>query len=1001
MIPHVPDQRKFKSNASKPFNDLVKYITEEQETVLEAVKNVKQRATSPDFSDIIDYATAKLDKESKDEKCIAVRTHGVKDLSTASIEMNAVARMNHKCKDAAYHVILSWPEHEQPAPDAIFDAAEHALAALGLKEHQYVLAVHGNTDNMHCHISVNRVHPVTFKAHHIEWAVKTLHLAARQSEIKHGWTHDKGIYIVEIDGRGKKHIVLNPDHAAALGKAPYAHPGKQTEPIFPAWHDPESLDSWLKSKVARALKRDLGGLESWPALHAWLGKHDISLSDTGGGGMRLYAVSAETGEVLDLPVSKGLRILKRSDLEKRWGPFTNSIPVTSVVPDLTHLTDYQIAQGVDDVLSRDRHPGRDPHAPPEHVLRAQQYRSRAQAEGGSGMHELSFGGLDDDGPGTDLPLPHVVHDDMGNKQTGQDPDLRRAGSGEASGRSARSLRRDDSKRAERKAQRAAARLDLRQRFSQYKRFVRVGDTEHFKRTKLAQTERRAALKLITDQSQAAKAAIPAGTKPAVRLIATVEIDAESLRRRLEAAATYQEAVEMLRSTRTPPLSWRAWLYEQANLGDQAALSALRGIVYQAQRDAKGDVGVDAPDVAEDVDAEAYREEQYHMAMARLLDEEKSELAIRSGSPNAMRPHEIDALIRRYKGVQWNVTGNGNVAYSDQGGRHLFTDRGNRITFDRVRVTDQEILLALAHAQTKFGNRLTLTGTDQVFAERMAQLAVEMDIRILNPELQYVAVRHRDRNKKKPAIVVESEPLRAAPVVEMPAPSQAQFPAGAIVEVSPSDPQDQLRAMVLAIDPEARFVTPSTARGMRLYVGPVAVALDEPAIGFAQHTGRSVYALHMTSVPMNAAGVMVEVKYDKGVVAARTLPATEHAQEDAEVVSEGVGARSAAASSESAPEALMPAPNPTPLLTAHEWLLRWAEEGNRRVSHPVAENGSVLYSVLYVADDGVVINKGRSGAVYPAPIGLILSTGDSVTVGPTAALARPTAQEKDDGRAPRR
>ena len=82
--------------------------------------------------------------------------------------MNAVAAQNTRCKAPAFHFILTWPEHEYPDPAAIFDAAEHAIKTLKLAEHQYVLAVHVDTDNIHCHVAVNRIHPKTFKSRNIE-----------------------------------------------------------------------------------------------------------------------------------------------------------------------------------------------------------------------------------------------------------------------------------------------------------------------------------------------------------------------------------------------------------------------------------------------------------------------------------------------------------------------------------------------------------------------------------------------------------------------------------------------------------------------------------------------------------------------------------------------------------------------------------------------------------------------------------------------------------------
>ena len=69
-----------------------------------------------------------------------------------------------------------------------------------------------------------------------------------------------------------------------------------------------------------------------------------------------------------------------------------------------------------------------------------------------------------------------------------------------------------------------------------------------------------------------------------------------------------------------------------------------------------------------------------------------------------------------------------------------------VTFDRVRVTDDDIQLALTHAQNKFGNNLTLTGDDPIFTARMARLADDMGIGILNPELQVVIANHRESKK---------------------------------------------------------------------------------------------------------------------------------------------------------------------------------------------------------------------------------------------------------------
>ncbi len=717
MIPTIPEQRKFKANKGKPFNDLLRYI----EAQLNQSVGLRKQLGS-DFSSVIDYVTAPTDQGSGVEKCIAIRTHGVAGIATASLEMNTVAQKNTRCPDPVYHIILSWPEHEKPAPELIFDAAEHALRTLGLGKHQYVLAVHGNTDNMHCHISVNRIHPQTFKSHNIAWSHKNLHRAARESEIKHGWSHDKGLFVVEIDAKGKKQVVPNLDHAdASRTAAPRVHPELGSDELLPVWHDPQSLDSWLKTTVAKALSPALKTLDGWTALHAWLSDFDITLQDTGGGGMRLRATSAETGEVLDLAASKGLRMLKRGELEKRWGPFFNGVDVVCQASDFSHLSQQQLPKGGAAVLALAQRP-------PEHfLLRPQKGIERA-----------------------DPLLPTPLRQEITTSDRGPDPMSREP--------------RDAAQRTERKAQRAAERLELRQRFAQHQNSVRQADALHFPRVKELQAERSLALSELRAQSSLEVRAV----RKTIGLIQDrfmpiVAINNANLGRKLQIEANFQEKAQALRAVRAPPLSWRAWLLQQAGQGDQAALSALRGIVYQAQRDAKRDAVLEESESADDLEGTAYRARHFKKLMTRLLDEEQKEAAIRCADIHRMRPYQADALLRLYAEMVWHVTANGNVEYRDTAGAHLFTDRGNRVTFDRVRVEDDEIRLALAHAQQKFGMPLTLTGNDPVFTERMARLADDMGIAILNPELQAVIERHRLARKIPTSVL--PEPVARPPLPE--------------------------------------------------------------------------------------------------------------------------------------------------------------------------------------------------------------------------------------------
>lgn len=961
MIPVIPNQRQHKATAKKRFNDLINYLQGEVQKVKEALQQdmfqegqeaVEHAAALPearaglpnDFSELLDYATAPVDTKIEGEKCIAIRTHGVISIETASAEMNAVSRKNTRCHDPVYHFILSWPEHEKPEPAAIFDAAEHAIKSLGFEQHQYVIAVHANTDNIHCHVAMNRVHPTTFKSRHIEWAKRTLHFAARESEIKHGWTHDKGIYVVEVDGHGKKHIVLNAKSAeAAKEQDAHVHPEIDREEILPAWHDPESMDSWLKKSVAKALREELPYLSSWQSLHVWLEQFDIALQDTGGGGLRLRAVSQETGEVLEIAASKGLRQLKRVELEKQWGPFRAPVSMPLVVPDFQGLPQHRVQQGMDYVLGLAPDEG---VPPPDHVLGLGPYPDEidfddegvndddrsfrnddradtADVPGAAtgpenttgdvprkrrGVHGLSDGNLaSGGGQEPSVLLPGAVQDDLGDGQAGQNRDLRRAvvrsSEGARGGRGRVRLEefvngrrvRDPALRAQRKAEREAARDDLKQRFQKYRNFVAEGDSDFYVRMKALREERTRQNKAVMADAKLAKAAIPKELDRAVRLVSIIAIDAEVTRRKLVNEGEFQRRREALLLTRVPPLPWREWLYEQSNRGDKAALSALRGIVYQAQRDAR--LPSDKDEELEDLEIAAadYQELQHKRLMARLLAEERKERAIRASSVHMMRPHEVDALILAYAGIQWRVTGNGNVEYGRNDGQHLFTDRGNRVTFDRMHVTDEEIKLALIHSREKFGHQLTLTGEEPVFVERMARIADDMGLKVLNPELQPALQAHHETKKivaveqamleaqrvPKPAqlspqgreLATEasesSQPTVKQGEVQVPTATPTGTESDVLHELQPAEPivpmqgQEQLRAMVLAIDPRGTFEVADPSDEARRYMGPVASVLDSAKPMFAQHIGRSRYIIHQQAVPEVHDNQVIEVRYAAG------------------------------------------------------------------------------------------------------------------------------------------
>lgn len=995
MIVKVPDQRQWLNDGDQQrFNDLLKYLLEkfglEQTSEFlyqrygQENHGLTHAGIQPHFTDILSYAAGDLslvgaspsdsslgeqlpdgqipneqstvERPSNEHspldpsltghspnepngKCVAVEVHGVTHLCTAIAEMNAVALKNLRVKDPAFHFILSWPENERPPKEQVFDAARHAIAALGLSEHQYMLAIHDNTDNLHCHIAVNRVHPVTFKSQHLSYSWETLHYAAREAEIKHGWSHDKGMYLVQQDEHGDKRIFGNPQHRlkkklapplpahlssdqSQAGISPTEISRAARSPIVQSpWTDPDSLISWLRTSVSPLLKRSLPDLSSWQDLHQFLSPYNVTLKNTGGGGMRLTATDASTGEVLDVPASKALRHLKRGELEARWGAFQP--PAASTNPAAQKKVSH--AKNIPDFDEFDRfapHPegarrerlrdmrgehvasGRNdpemllPRDAPDHMEHDEaDFDSRLRhGSDGTGVRRLAPSPTDGSqgGPSQVAPSPNgtspIGHSPSGTSTTVKSPgDPFRFDPSKSA-----TSKRDPSRRAERREARTAERIALRRRYQEYRATIRETNLTHQGKMKVLRevqrVERTTQTEAFREARQLLRGPLPKrGTPeyfdppvtPELAVLAANHSLAKQFLRQ-----THRAQQTELTLTRLPALTWRDWLLEQAQLGDQPALSALRGIVYQARRDANLSA---APSPVESSPSANSSKENRDPALAayydfidQLREEEKRELAIRSVNANQARPHQCDPLlIKPSSHMTYRVTGNGNVMFFDLLDKHLFTDRGNRLTFDRERVTDDELRLALLHAREKFGHKLTLTGDDPVFTARMAKMADDLGLQVLNPELQAVIADHREAKRQTASTPAVNHPPETAPASTHPATtipqslhpesttpqSNAQLVRALPVETS----LEALRQELLAAHPRATFVT-ADPRRTEPHIGRI-VATKHDA--FAQRVGRSIFALHGHPVPKNLSAsskASVHIQYSDGLPVHVAAPA---------------------------------------------------------------------------------------------------------------------------------
>jgi hypothetical protein len=637
------------------------------------------------------------------EKTIAVEIDNLLSLKTAPIEMEAVASQNARVKDPVYHYILSWPETERPAPEAIFQAARHTLSALGLSRHQYIIAIHANTDNIHAHVEVNRVHPRTYKAALLTFAHATLHQAAREVEIEFGWSHDNGIFEV-VTVNGQQHIVK----VGARRKKERTAGGAGAK-RFEIWNGEESLLTWCKGDPATALKRVIADpkTSTWQDIHVALARFGLALRDSDGAGMKIFDVSDGTpekqGKPLAVAASSAFRVMKRAELERRFGPFMAAMADTMpLAPERTYKRDP--------VKRQERQLER------RAVRDALHARFRKEVDAVKEQQALAR-----------QVIAEVFNDD---KQPFAELDQRY--------------------RQKRVAVTQAKDLEPSQ-----KKMLHIVNRVNM------QQERQALKELLAQSRADRRALIP--KKPV----------------------------------------WREWVEQQAQLGDEAAISALRGMIYQDGRVAKkAGNALEGAEQAADVE-------------------------------NTIRPAmnvDTDPYVRTVPNLVWKVAKNGRVNYTFTSGEAAFSDEGDRLAFHRKEVSDEALIASLRYAAEKWGGTLHLAGGDAVFKERALRVAAAHGIRIANPELQRLQSQLQAPQSRPPATGSDSD-------------------------------YEALQNLIVNRNKTANIIRPG-ANG-KSYADPIVGENDRYVV---QHTGGNDYVIHDKAAIgslLGGSGKAISIQYQDG------------------------------------------------------------------------------------------------------------------------------------------
>jgi hypothetical protein len=217
----------------------------------------------------------------------AVMSYNLVSFDTAAAEMKGVESLNPRCNDAVFHYELAWPPGERPSRAEWIDSASYTLNQLGFKQHQYVLVAHDDKKHFHIHVMVNKVHPVTYRAHTPTYSWLSLDGAVRHLEAKYGWSHtlgpmrwDEATQKAVRTFRSERNKSRSIEDQAVGAAAKYEH-----------YHDEESLQTYVRREVAPRVRTLLTRQSaSCEALHTLLAKSHLRIEKGEAGGYTVLAI---------------------------------------------------------------------------------------------------------------------------------------------------------------------------------------------------------------------------------------------------------------------------------------------------------------------------------------------------------------------------------------------------------------------------------------------------------------------------------------------------------------------------------------------------------------------------------------------------------------------------------------------------------------------------------------------------------------------------------------
>ena len=237
------------------------------------------------FSRLVQYLLDPQEKLERVGKLSVTNCYSL-DPERAVLEVLNTQAQNVRAKsDKSYHLVVSFAAGENPSEETLAAIEQSLVESLGYQDHQRLSVVHQDTDCLHIHVAINKIHPRRLTIHEPIRDYYTLGAQCAQLEITHG------LRVTNHQGQ-RERLQQGAAHMETRSQR-------------------ESLTSWVRRECGAAFT----GAATWEEWHTLAADFGLTTRRRGNG------LVIESADGLAIKASAVDRAFSLAALEKRLGAF--------------------------------------------------------------------------------------------------------------------------------------------------------------------------------------------------------------------------------------------------------------------------------------------------------------------------------------------------------------------------------------------------------------------------------------------------------------------------------------------------------------------------------------------------------------------------------------------------------------------------------------------------------------------------------------------------------